>query len=201
MKLVLATKNRGKVREMASYLSEAGLEVVSMDEVDAPDVEETGETLEENARLKALSAARATGYWALGEDTGLEVDALGGAPGVRSARYAGDGASDEDNNAKLLRELQGVTEAQRTARFRTVMALASPDGRVWTTEGRMEGLILSEPRGAGGFGYDPLFFSPQAGRTLAELSVKEKDAVSHRGKALRAMLSLIRDLVEKEQSS
>lgn len=172
-----------------------------MDEVDAPDVEETGETLEENARLKALSAARATGYWALGEDTGLEVDALGGAPGVRSARYAVDGASDEDNNAKLLRELQGVTEAQRTARFRTVMALASPDGRVWTTEGRMEGLILSEPRGAGGFGYDPLFFSPQAGRTLAELSVKEKDAVSHRGKALRAMLSLIRDLVEKEQSS
>lgn len=200
MKLVLATRNRGKVREMAGSLREAGLEVVSLDEVDAPLVDETGETLEENATLKAISAARATGLWALGEDTGLEVDALGGAPGVRSARYAGVGATDAVNNAKLLRELEGVPEAERTARFRTVMALASPDGRVWTTEGRLEGVIVREPRGDGGFGYDPLFYAPRAGRTLAELSVEEKDAISHRGQALRAMIALIREVLAGDRA-
>jgi len=192
VKLVLATRNRGKVREMEAHLRDAGLEVVSLDAVHAPTVDETGESLEDNARLKALSAARASGLWALGEDTGLEVDALGGAPGVRSARYAGEEATDAANNAKLLRELIGVPEKERTARFRTVMALASPDGRVWTTEGSLEGVILTEPRGEGGFGYDPLFYSPVAGRTLAELSVQEKDAISHRGKALRSMIALIR---------
>lgn len=194
MKLVLATRNRGKVREIAGYLSDAGLEVLSLDEVSVPGVDEVGETLLENAKLKAVSAMEATGLWALGEDTGLEVDALGGAPGVRSARYAGEKASDEENNSKLLAELAGVPEAERRARFRTVMVLVSPDGGLWTTEGSCEGVILTEPRGQGGFGYDPLFWVPEAGRTLAELTVEEKDAVSHRGKALQAMISLIRRL-------
>lgn len=200
MKLVLATRNRGKVLEMAGYLEEAGLEVVSLDEVGAPSVDEVGETLAENAELKAVAAAEATGLWALGEDTGLEVDALGGAPGVRSARFAGEQATDEENNAKLLAELSGVAESKRTARFRTVMALAAPDGRTWTTEGSLEGLILGAPRGEGGFGYDPLFFSPEAGRTLAELSTNEKDAISHRGQALRAMIALIRRIIEESQA-
>ena len=158
MKLILATHNQGKVREMAQYLAELGLEVLSLADVGAPQVDEVGTTLWENAKLKAVTAASQTGSWALGEDTGLEVDALRGAPGVYSARYAGSHATDQENNAKLLKELQGVPQDQRTARFKTVMVLASPAGRVWTTEGVLEGAILTAPRGSGGFGYDPLFW-------------------------------------------
>lgn len=196
MKLILATHNQGKVREMAQYLAELGLEVLSLADVGAPQVDEVGTTLWENAKLKAVTAASQTGHWALGEDTGLEVDALRGAPGVYSARYAGRHATDQENNAKLLKELQGVPQEQRTARFKTVMVLASPAGNVWTTEGVLEGEILTAPRGSGGFGYDPLFWVPSENRTLAEMDTAEKNAISHRGKALRAMIGLLRTLVE-----
>lgn len=194
MKLVLATSNPGKVREMAQHLAGLGLEVVSLAELGAAQIPETGKTFRENAELKAVAAAKATGLWALAEDSGLEVDALGGAPGVYSARYAGEGADDEENNRKLLRELEGVEWPRRTARFRTVMVLASPRGEVWAVEGACEGIIVHEPRGSGGFGYDPLFWAPELGKTFAEASPEEKDRVSHRGRALRQMIALIRAL-------
>lgn len=194
MKLVLASSNPGKVREMAQHLAGLGLEVVSLAELGAAQIPETGKTFRENAELKAVAAAKATGLWALAEDSGLEVDALGGAPGVYSARYAGEGADDEENNRKLLRELEGVEWPRRTARFRTVMVLASPRGEVWAVEGACEGIIVHEPRGSGGFGYDPLFWAPELGKTFAEASPEEKDRVSHRGRALRQMIALIRAL-------
>jgi len=194
VKLVLATSNPGKVREMAQHLAGLGLEVVSLAELGAAQIPETGKTFRENAELKAVAAAKATGLWALAEDSGLEVDALGGAPGVYSARYAGEGADDEENNRKLLRELEGVEWPRRTARFRTVMVLASPRGEVWAVEGACEGIIVHEPRGSGGFGYDPLFWAPELGKTFAEASPEEKDRVSHRGRALRQMIALIRAL-------
>lgn len=195
MKLLLATSNPGKVREMAAHLAARGFEVVSLAETGAPQVPETGRTFRENAELKAVSAARATGIWTLAEDSGLEVDALGGAPGVYSARYAGEGASDAENNAKLLRALEGVEPSRRTARFKTVMVLANPAGGVWATEGTCEGVITTEPRGSGGFGYDPLFYCPELAKTFAEASPEEKGRVSHRGRALAAMLALIDGLV------
>jgi len=195
MKLVLATSNAGKVREMASYLADLGFEVVSLAQLGVEQAAETGATFRENAELKAVSAARRTGHWALAEDSGLEVDALGGAPGVFSARYAGESATDEANNRKLLEALHDVEFARRTARFKTVMVLASPEGDVWVSEGTCEGYIATEPRGSGGFGYDPLFWVPELGKCFAELSAEEKGQISHRGRALRAMTQLIKELV------
>lgn len=186
MQVVLASANPDKAAEIEAILG---------DEVDlAPrpddvgDVVEDGETLEENARLKAVAIVEATGRAALADDTGLEVDALGGAPGVRSARFAGERATYEDNVAHLLAALEGVAGDERTARFRTVALLRRPDGGEIVAEGTVEGRITVEARGAGGFGYDPVFEPDEGdGRTFAELSADEKHAISHRGRAFRTL--------------
>ena len=195
MKIVLATKNPHKLEEILSILGEIpGVEFLTFRDIPLPDVEETGGTLEENAILKATSVARETGLPALAEDTGLEVEALGGAPGVRSARFAGEDKDYRANNEKLLGLLKGVTD--RRARFRTVAVLALPDGRTWTAEGVLEGRIAETPRGEGGFGYDPLFIPEGETRTLAEMSPEEKNRISHRRKALEAMRSILEELAQ-----
>jgi len=183
----MATANRDKAREIREILSGVpGLELLERPG-SIPEVEETGDTLEANAALKALAIAEATGLPALADDTGLFVDALDGAPGVYSARYAGEDATYGDNVAKLLIEL-AATDAGRAARFQTAVVLADPTGVLATVLGTVEGTIALSPRGEGGFGYDPVFVPDDAGgRTLAELSDAEKHAISHRGRALRAM--------------
>ncbi len=191
---MLATRNAHKVSEIARLLEGSGVECATLDSFPGvPEVVEDRPTIEGNAEKKAVETARAAGTWALADDTGLEVAALGGAPGVVSARWAGPGCSSQDNCSKLLREMSGVRPEDRGAAFRTVMALSSPDGRVVSVEGRLDGAIGASPRGTGGFGYDPVFVLPD-GRTLAELSADEKNAVSHRGRALRAMLPKLKAL-------
>jgi XTP/dITP diphosphohydrolase len=184
---VLATANPHKAQEMRDILTALGFDVLERPE-DAPDVDETSETLEGNALLKAQVLASATGEPALADDTGLFVDALDGRPGVYSARYAGRSASDADNVEKLLAELDGVPDTMRVARFRSVIAVAYPDGGSFTVEGLLEGSIAKSPRGSEGFGYDPVFVPAGAsGRTLAELTAEQKNELSHRGRALRAL--------------
>lgn len=188
-RVVVATGNPHKVDEIREALAFTGWEFVAAGEVAVwCEPEETGETFVENARIKTLAALEAYGMPALADDSGLEVDALKGEPGVYSSRYAGPDATDADNNARLLRELGAAPRADRTARFRSVIVLAVPDGAEVVAEGSCEGHIGTEPRGTGGFGYDPLFW-PDAvpGRTMAELSMAEKNAISHRGAALRAL--------------
>ena len=194
MKLVLATHNRDKVRELAHALLGLPYDVRSLDDFGPwPEVEETGVTLEENALLKADAAVEHFGLLALADDTGLEVDALGGAPGVYSSRYAGIGVSYADNVRKLVREMAGVPAEKRTARFRCVIAVVEPTGRRITVDGVCEGTILDAPRGEGGFGYDPVFLVPELGKTFAELSLEEKRTVSHRGRALAKARSVLLD--------
>ena len=189
--LVFATRNKGKLVELRALLP--GVDVRSLDETghDVPEVVEDADTFAGNASKKAREVARATGCPALADDSGLEVDALGGAPGVWSARYAGEPANDAANNAKLLAALAGVPPERRTARFRAVLALADPAGplgdRVITADGACEGVILDAPRGTGGFGYDPLFFAPELGQTFAEAGVGPKSDLSHRARAMQAM--------------
>jgi XTP/dITP diphosphohydrolase len=184
---VLATANPHKAQEMRDILTALGFDVLARPE-DAPDVDETSQTLEGNALLKAQVLASATGEPALADDTGLFVDALDGRPGVYSARYAGRSASDADNVEKLLAELDGVPDTMRVARFRSVIAVAYPDGGYFTVEGLLEGSIAKSPRGSEGFGYDPVFVPAGAsGRTLAELTAEQKNELSHRGRALRAL--------------
>ncbi|OGR49230.1 MAG: non-canonical purine NTP pyrophosphatase, RdgB/HAM1 family [Elusimicrobia bacterium GWA2_66_18] len=193
-RLVLATRNAHKAAEISRLLEGSGVECAALDAYPGvPEVEEDLDTLEGNAAKKAEQTARACGTWALADDTGLEVAALNGAPGVFSARWAGHGCSYADNCAKLLRELSDVPAPRRAASFRTVMALSGPDGRVETVEGRLDGTIASAPRGTGGFGYDPLFLLPD-GRTLAQLGADEKNALSHRGRALREILPRLKAL-------
>jgi XTP/dITP diphosphohydrolase len=193
VRLVLASANPDKAREIASLLASAAGDVDLLPRPpEVPDVVEDGVTLRDNARLKARALAAATGEAAVADDTGLEVDALAGAPGVWTARYAGEGATYADNVAKLLSELErvGAAGADRRARFRTVALVAWPDGAELAAEGVVEGVIADAPRGSGGFGYDPVFvpLGPGTdGRTLAELSSEEKDAISHRGRAFRAL--------------
>jgi XTP/dITP diphosphohydrolase len=190
--LVLASANPDKAREITAILSAALPVTLLARPADVPDVVEDGETLLDNARLKARALAAATGTAAVADDTGLEVDALGGAPGVYSARYAGEDATYADNVAKLLRELAGLADGggSRRARFRTVALVAFPDGAEVWAEGTVEGTISSEARGSHGFGYDPVFVPGGGeGRTFAEMRVEEKDAVSHRGRAFRALAS------------
>jgi XTP/dITP diphosphohydrolase len=182
-RLVVASKNPDKLREIGAVLEWTGLAGELVTGLDWPEVEETGETLEENALLKARAVVGATGLPALGDDTGLEVAALDGAPGVRSSRFAGPDASYADNVALLLRMLEGVDD--RSARFRTVMALVFPHGVEVTTEGTLAGMIAETPRGSGGFGYDPVFLVGE--RTLAELPTEEKNELSHRARAIRAL--------------
>ncbi|HEX2063818.1 MAG TPA: RdgB/HAM1 family non-canonical purine NTP pyrophosphatase [Acidimicrobiales bacterium] len=187
---MLASANPDKAREMASIL--APVEVVARPS-EVPDVEETGATLEENARLKARAVMEATGLAAVADDTGLEVAALGGAPGVMSARYAGPGATYADNVSKLLDALDGC--ADRWARFRTVAVACWPDGREVVAEGVCAGVITTAPRGTMGFGYDPVFVPDSGGgRTFAEMTLEEKNAVSHRGRAFRALASRLSEM-------
>lgn len=190
--IVVGTHNRGKVAEIAAALAALPVEIIDMDGFpDVPEAEETGDTFAANAVLKATHYALHTGRPCLADDSGLEVDALNGAPGVYSARYAGPGGGDAACNAKLLDELAGVPADRRTARFRCVLAYVDPDGTLLTAEGTCEGLILDGPRGTGGFGYDPLFLYPGAGKTLAEMTLAEKNAVSHRGQAVRNMAAAL----------
>jgi XTP/dITP diphosphohydrolase len=195
VRVVVATRNRGKLRELIPLLAEAGLglDLVTIDEL-APQAElrEDGDTFEANAFAKARQAAQATGLPAIADDSGLEVDALGGAPGVYSARYAGPGADDARNNAKLLEALREVPAAARTGRYRCVAAFVDPGrGLELARAGSCAGQILSAPRGDGGFGYDPLFLVPELGRTMAELPLEQKNRLSHRAAAFRALAAAL----------
>jgi XTP/dITP diphosphohydrolase len=186
-RLLVATRNAGKLRELQPLLAGAGIELETLAEhPEVPEVAETGETFEANASLKAAHAARASGLWSLGEDSGLEVDALAGAPGVHSARYAGGHGDDAANNRKLLEALRAVE--RRTARYVCAMALARPGGEIaCALRASCEGTILELPRGEGGFGYDPLFVAEGQTRSMAELAPDEKAALSHRGRAARKL--------------
>lgn len=193
--LVLATKNRGKIREIRSILEDLGIKISSLDDYNQiPQITESGKTLEQNAVKKAVTVAKCLGLFALADDSGLEVDWLDGVPGVLSARFAGESATYEDNNRKLLDLLKGVPPQKRTATFRCVMALASPEGRFWTVEGECKGIIAEELRGTQGFGYDPLFIVPQLGKTFAELEPSVKNRISHRAKALRKLKDLLAEV-------
>ncbi|MBK8481960.1 MAG: XTP/dITP diphosphatase [Proteobacteria bacterium] len=197
MRLVFATRNAGKLRELRELLvTLPAIEIFSLDDFPkAPEaLPETGETFAENAQQKAVAALHATGLAALADDSGLEVAALGGRPGIHSARYAGPAATDADRVAKLLRELADVPEAERVARFRCVIALVTPERPdvAELREGCCEGTILRAPRGDQGFGYDPVFFVPALGRTFAEVSGAEKHRHSHRGHAMQAIAALLR---------
>jgi len=192
MKVVLATSNRSKAAEIGRMLEGTGVEILSLASFPGVNLPpETGATMKENALIKARAASRATGLPALADDSGLEVDFLDGAPGVFSARYAGEGATDEDNWRKLLSELEGVPVEKRTARFRCALALVGLDAKELVFEGVLEGVITDGPRGENGFGYDPVFFIPEEGRTSAELSPDEKNRVSHRARALDGLKSYL----------
>ncbi len=193
-KLLLATTNHAKVREYMMLLRDLPCELVTLAEQRIPVVDEVGESLEENARLKALAYATQSQLLALADDSGLEVDALGGEPGRLSARYAGEGASDKDRVNYLLSRLKNVSWQQRSARFRCVIAVATPDGEVELCCGECGGMITLEPKGEQGFGYDPLFYLPELDKTMAELSLEIKNQVSHRGQAARKVYQVLERL-------
>lgn len=186
-RLVVASKNPDKIPEIEEVLQETNLTGEIVRDLDWPDVEETGSTLEENALIKGRVVVEATGLPVLADDTGLEVDALDGAPGVHTARFAGPEARYEDNVAKLIEAMKGRND--RSARFRTVVALVFPDGVEIVAEGSVEGVITERPRGEGGFGYDPVF--AVGGQTLAEMSLDEKNQLSHRARAIRALVEMV----------
>ncbi len=190
MKAVLSSRNRKKIAELERMLKERipTIELFSLDDVGIDgEAEETGETFEENALIKARFGSL-PGYYAFADDSGLEVDALDGRPGVYSARYAGEPCNDENNNALLLSELREVPTEERTGRYVSVIACIAPSGEEFFVRGTCEGRILLTPQGSGGFGYDPLFYVPSLDKTFAEVTAEEKDAVSHRGNAIRAFL-------------
>ncbi len=190
-RLAIASRNAGKIREILAICSQWPVEWLTADER-WPDVDETGRTYLDNALLKARAVAEAVGEPAVADDSGIEVDALGGAPGPRSARYAGEGASDEANLRMLIRAVSGVPPSGRTARYRCIAAVAWPGGREMWAEGVCEGALASAPRGSGGFGYDPVFVPVGWDQTMAELTPQEKDRISHRGRAFRALAELLR---------
>lgn len=220
--LVLATKNKNKVKEIISLFNKLPLAgdgshkergrfptskgepspTIAIETLDkwknAPDIQETGETLEDNAILKARGIAEFTGKWVFADDSGLEVDALGGAPGVKSARFSGEACSYEDNNKKLLKLLEGIPYKERKARFRCVIALVSPEKKVWIVQGTLEGYIAKESKGDNGFGYDPVFIFSDTGKHLAEMTMEEKNNISHRGKALKNLIKLIQSFQIQE---
>ncbi len=198
--LLIATKNKGKVREIADMLAPMGIRVTSLlDHAGMPEIIEDGITFRANAAKKAVVIARHTGLVVMGEDSGLEVDALGGRPGVYSARYAGEGADDEANNDLLLKELSGVPDEKRTARYRCAMALADKDALVDVVEGACEGRIASVRRGSNGFGYDPLFLIPSRQKTFGELDLAVKHTMSHRADALRKFLKLLENYLVRTE--
>ncbi len=182
--IVLATRNQGKTREIRELLKGFPVEIKNLEDFGPiPEVEEDGETFDDNAYKKAAFAARVLGYPAIADDSGLEVEALGGKPGVRSARFAGENATDKENSEMLLREMKG--KSNRAAAFKCVVSIAIPTGPALTYEGECHGTIIEEPRGENGFGYDPLFFHGDFNKTFAEISMAEKSRVSHRGKAFQ----------------
>lgn len=192
-KVVLATRNKGKVKEFNKLFAQLGWEGISLDEFEGvPEVVEDGDTFEANAVKKVREISTYLGMPAVGDDSGLEVDALGGRPGVYSARYAGEGATDEANWRKLLGELADVPAEKRTARFRCVLALVEPGRDPIIAAGFCEGVIAEEPRGTNGFGYDPVFYLPQQGKSMAELSPEEKNQISHRAMAMQNLLSALK---------
>jgi len=194
-KVVLATGNAGKVRELASLLNDFGLDVVAQTELGVESAEETGLTFIENAIIKARHAAQVTGLPAIADDSGLAVDALGGAPGIYSARFAGVDATDQQNLDKLLVELQDVPDSERQAQFHCVLVYMrhADDPTPLVCHGSWQGTIARAPAGSGGFGYDPIFVVPEAGKTAAELTADEKRAASHRGQALKLLLEALRN--------
>mgnify|MGYP001244843565 FL=1 len=191
MQIVLATHNRGKMKEMSSILAHLPVKLLTLDDFpQIGEIPETGDTLKENAFIKAETVHQKTGLPALADDTGLEVVALDGAPGVHSSRYDGETATFEDNCRKMLQEMDGIPAEERTAQFHTVIAFVSDSGNEWT-EGMVEGRILENKRGDGGFGYDPLFYYPPLKKTFAELNSEQKNNISHRGKALRNFCQIL----------
>lgn len=197
MQILLASANKGKIRELEGMLGE-DIEVLSLSNFpDFQDIEETGRTFAENAFIKARAAGSLAGIVTLADDSGLEVDVLNGAPGIFSARFAGEPKNDDLNNEKLLSELEGISEDERTARFRCCLAIVSPEGQEILTEGTVEGRILLSPRGTGGFGYDPIFYLPELKKTMAELSLEEKNTLSHRAQAFRKAIPILKRLLTK----
>jgi XTP/dITP diphosphohydrolase len=197
--LLVATHNPGKIREYRELLAELPVNLVFPAELGLNvQVVESGDSFAENAVLKARAYVQASGLLTLADDSGLEVDVLGGAPGVRTARYAGQGASDEDRYRLLLRNLEGVPWEERTARFRCVVAIATPDDQLHTAVGRCDGIIAFAPSGEQGFGYDPVFYMPDYGRTMAELDPAVKNRVSHRARAVQAALPIIEALLKSQ---
>ena len=196
MRLLIATHNRGKLIEYQEMFADLLFELVTLDDVGIrDDVAEKGATFAENARVKALDYARASGLLTLADDSGLEVGALGGEPGVRSRRYAGENKSDAERIAFLLDKLRDVPPGKRAARFRCAIALATPDGKLWEAEGTCEGKIAFEPRGKNGFGYDPIFEIAERGARMAELSTAEKNKVSHRAHAAKKARDILAKIV------
>ncbi|MBI5233983.1 MAG: XTP/dITP diphosphatase [Deltaproteobacteria bacterium] len=185
MKIILATKNKGKAREIGHFLQGLGIELFSLLDLEPP--QEYGKTFKENALIKARHAAKATGIAGLADDSGLEVDFLGGRPGVFSARYAGERATDRENNDRLLKELEAVPHEKRGARFICALALVTPEGKEMVFEGALKGFITESPKGENGFGYDPIFHIPELKKTAGELTLHEKSEVGHRGKALKRL--------------
>ncbi|MGQ9666240.1 MAG: XTP/dITP diphosphatase [Anaerolineae bacterium] len=198
VKLLVATNNAGKLREYMALLADLPLQLTTPEQEGIElEVEEDGASFSENALLKARAYCAVSRLPTLADDSGLEVDALGGGPGVYSARYAGRGATDRQRYEKLLKALQGVPPAQRTARFRCVIALVLPDGTEEISEGECEGVIIDSPRGEYGFGYDPVFYIPALGKTMAELPPELKNRISHRARALMRMKPILRALLDR----
>ncbi len=192
MQLVLATNNEDKIREMRNLLDDLPVTLMTRNDfLEFPDIEETGATFEENAILKAKGVAEFCDLPAVADDSGLEVDALGGTPGVYSSRYAGENATYADNNRKLLKELEGVPHEKRTARFRCVIAVCWGGDEVETVEGTAEGYVTEDSVGGSGFGYDPVFFFPPAGMRFSQMTIEEKNLVSHRGRALQELRAVV----------
>jgi XTP/dITP diphosphohydrolase len=201
VEVVLATRNHGKIREMTMVLEDEGIQVYSLNDFPGvTEVLEDGATFRENALKKARQVARLTGKLTVADDSGLEVSGLDGKPGVLSARYAGEGATDGENNEKLLEALEGLPKKKREASFRCVLALVDPSGGETVIEDECRGMILTERRGNRGFGYDPVFFFPPLDKTFAELTEAEKNRVSHRGKALRRLKEILKDKVREAAS-
>jgi XTP/dITP diphosphohydrolase len=193
--LILATGNKHKVEEMKEILKCLYIKVITMISfLEYPNTKEDGSTFEENAIKKAKEAAKFFGKWTIADDSGLEVDYLNGGPGVCSARYAGENCSYDDNNKKLLSVLNGLPQEKRTAKFRTVIAISSPDGKISLAEGEVFGIIATQTLGNNGFGYDPLFYIPKYGKTFAELSADTKNSISHRALALQKAKEIIKTL-------
>jgi len=195
MKLIIATKNQGKLKEIKQQLEPLGITILSLhDYPEIPAIVEDGDTFVENAGKKAHAISQITHEWVLADDSGLEVKALHGEPGVQSARYAGENSSDQKNNKKLLSEIQSIPLDQRQARFVCVMILMAPDQQEWILEGQCQGSIITSPRGNNGFGYDPIFWISEKNKTMAEIDLDEKNLISHRGKALKQLVTLRQNL-------